>query len=961
MKINEVRLKNFRSHSDTTVNFDDGINLLLGHNGSGKSSVLEGLSFALLDIPLREGARVSKTCIKKGQGKAVVEVDFTGNDGNQYTVCREVKESGNPMNSLAEKGKPPFSENRPEILNKVKEILEIEENGREIFENIIIAKQNAIIDQFLKTPADRKKFFNQILNTEIYDKIATTFCKEYINRIRKENTQLDGNIEILKNEILPLEDKRTEKTEIQEMLSISVSRLEKSIEALNITEKEIETVEKLKNEIENLKNTLTIEGNKKIEYAKQFKNLRHDLLSSLESGKILRENEKGHDDYIVTEKEVRKLEEKLNFLEKEIEQLGKKSEEIEVLKNENKKTEAADNQIQIRKESMKKEIVQRNTENGEMNAQLEKGRIKWSVLNSEKKDLSRLLVSIENINRDIQEITVENKTLNEIRKRDMELLKDPEILANKLESLKKEKNEISGRLKKISELENKNAKLEEKLNNLEKSQEQLKTGMCPILSEKCKNIELFNSIEEYFEEKREIIYGQINANKEKIAIKGDVEKELEIKIRDINNTETEISDDKKNREKIRKTDLDLKINEENYNVLKKRLMGILKIKDEEEILNAEKILDDIRKLENKKGSECQVLESEMKIIKKRYEKGLDELKIKNIELENIKKELENNENMIAENIRNIREYEGIIKELPEKQTLFAEQREIRNDKKSKLEKLWQNYSLFVKHYDNAKKTGVLEKRKMEILENILLAATKIKSINLQLENLNSDFNRINLPELKEKYKNQKEEKDILMVEKARQEKTLNFLKEEIKRLNGIKNELIQKRKTHRINRKKIDLASVIQKNLKYMGAQIAGRFREEIQELATENLRKISDKDEFIRWNEDYGIEIADDELFTMNVRDFSNLSGGEQVTVALCMRSAMALRFSNMKLAIFDEPTPNLDTERRERLAESLKPLLGELEQAIIITHERDFEEMAQKTIILENRDGETHIAAVE
>jgi exonuclease SbcC len=61
----------------------------------------------------------------------------------------------------------------------------------------------------------------------------------------------------------------------------------------------------------------------------------------------------------------------------------------------------------------------------------------------------------------------------------------------------------------------------------------------------------------------------------------------------------------------------------------------------------------------------------------------------------------------------------------------------------------------------------------------------------------------------------------------------------------------------------------------------------------------------------------------------------------------------SGARLAIFDEPTSNLDRERKELLAQSMRELFGELDQAIIVTHDDVFSEMAQKVIRLGEEAG--------
>ena len=40
-------LKNFKSHANTNIDFNPGITVIVGENGAGKSTIFEGISYAL--------------------------------------------------------------------------------------------------------------------------------------------------------------------------------------------------------------------------------------------------------------------------------------------------------------------------------------------------------------------------------------------------------------------------------------------------------------------------------------------------------------------------------------------------------------------------------------------------------------------------------------------------------------------------------------------------------------------------------------------------------------------------------------------------------------------------------------------------------------------------------------------------------------------------------------------------
>ena len=65
MIIKRVQLENYRSHSNITVEFTKGVNLILGKNGRGKTSILEAISTVMFNTKDRSGRK---------QGKAILNL-----------------------------------------------------------------------------------------------------------------------------------------------------------------------------------------------------------------------------------------------------------------------------------------------------------------------------------------------------------------------------------------------------------------------------------------------------------------------------------------------------------------------------------------------------------------------------------------------------------------------------------------------------------------------------------------------------------------------------------------------------------------------------------------------------------------------------------------------------------------------------------------------------------------------
>jgi len=88
MRLNSLRLENFRQHVDTFLEFDSGLTGIIGVNGAGKSTILEAVAWALYGMPAARGTRESIRSIRAAQRAGVrVELDFDLG-GHRYRVVR---------------------------------------------------------------------------------------------------------------------------------------------------------------------------------------------------------------------------------------------------------------------------------------------------------------------------------------------------------------------------------------------------------------------------------------------------------------------------------------------------------------------------------------------------------------------------------------------------------------------------------------------------------------------------------------------------------------------------------------------------------------------------------------------------------------------------------------------------------------------------------------------------------
>lgn len=90
--INHISISNFAIIENTEIDFEEGLNIITGETGSGKSIVIEAISLAL-------GSRADSAFVRHGAKKAIVQL--AGDlDGEDIIITREVSAAGKNLCKL---------------------------------------------------------------------------------------------------------------------------------------------------------------------------------------------------------------------------------------------------------------------------------------------------------------------------------------------------------------------------------------------------------------------------------------------------------------------------------------------------------------------------------------------------------------------------------------------------------------------------------------------------------------------------------------------------------------------------------------------------------------------------------------------------------------------------------------------------------------------------------------------
>jgi exonuclease SbcC len=159
MRINSLRLCNFRQHLDTYIEFAPGITGIIGPNGSGKSTLLEAIAWALYGMQAARGNRDSIRSYRAAPRASVkVELDFELG-GHRYVVSRGLTNAELYLDGAA----APIATSISGVTELLTRRLGM---NREEFFNTYFTGQKELGVMAAMGPADRAKFLSRVLGYE---------------------------------------------------------------------------------------------------------------------------------------------------------------------------------------------------------------------------------------------------------------------------------------------------------------------------------------------------------------------------------------------------------------------------------------------------------------------------------------------------------------------------------------------------------------------------------------------------------------------------------------------------------------------------------------------------------------------------------------------------------------------------------------------------------------------------
>ncbi len=951
MLIKKIELKNFKSHVDSVVKFNRGLNLVLGLNGAGKTSILQAIGFALVGIKEEGTFKIKEFMTNFNESEfAIVKLSFVANDGMEYTVSRKIDAARASWELLSEndlkwKGKA-------EVLEKLVQLVGIEGEPKKVYKRIITAYQNDMTSVFLDDTSKKKEFFNDLFNTKIYKEISSVEVKKYLDDLKIEKAKVETKIESLEDEIKRIPALKTELLNVESDLK---DANEKAITLGDQKEDKRKGLEELKSLREEHKKVLV--DKKRLEESlqgaeKNWKDAKRRLKEAIAAKEVCENTRSHHEKFQSLEEKKKDIEIKRSKLESDVKKLEGLERSLEKMQKNESILTYQNSLMSQSVDKGKNKIREIEEKVSSKEKELESLKAEKAKHEKEREKISREVENAEKIEKEVKSYSSSLKTLeiriNEISKRMSRTYSD------EIEKLRLKISSLGEKEKKLDDLKSQRAALEENSKSLNASKSSLETGICPILQERCLNVSGKNT-QEYFEEK-------IKNVEEKISTISLNIKAYETSINEMRKTQSDLQvllikekDNSKLLEELKKHEDKRKEILEEFTPILSTLSNTLGngITVESAV---EEYNDFLKKLSvdlQKTYGDLKALEDKIESVGKEMSSLLEDEKKEKVEIKKYQSDISKNRSQISDLKIKESVTSSEIEELSKVKVEFEDLKSQSDIVSKDMSTSKPYHDEYLKNINTARNVDRVQKELEEIESHGRKMREEHKKISAEEEKLRKSYNDETINSIEKTIQKLDDELQKATSEKGKLEERANNLKLEVEKLNEKKKEAKNKKKKLDTLNAKLRFTKELRTLLDTMGPEMAQRYRNFISLKATQRYRNLTKRPDEIKWNEDYEVHLLSPTGTTHSNRRFSLLSGGEQMIVALSIRAALTETFSKAKFAIFDEPTVNLDEERRRSLSEYLPKLFENMDQVIVVTHDDTFREMAENVIVIEKENG--------
>src|SRR3989344_2428470 len=344
MILKKIQLKNIRSYDNSIVEFPVGSTVLAGDIGSGKTSILLAVEFALFGLqPGQKGAGLLRN--GTDEGAVILEMEI---DNQKVVVERGLKKGKSVDQSYAilEINGVKEEMSVTELKNKVLELLsypkEFAKKTNVLYRFTVYTPQEEMKQIILETPETRLDTLRHIFGIDKYKKIREN-TELFTSRLREQIRNYEGQIKDMQKQL----EKSQDSKKIIESLNVLKEEIIKLRDSESLKENELKEIElkirekqKLEQEIETSKMKIQLKNGLVLDLGKE----KNSIMSQIEEFQKIKFNpeeiERAENDIILAEKDKEEKNKtylnilsKINAFNSKIDELKKSKSDISKLVN----------------------------------------------------------------------------------------------------------------------------------------------------------------------------------------------------------------------------------------------------------------------------------------------------------------------------------------------------------------------------------------------------------------------------------------------------------------------------------------------------------------------------------------------------------------------------------------------------------------------------------------------------
>lgn len=204
--LKHLKVENIRSYEDLDIHFKEGVTVISGVNGSGKSSLLEACFTGLFGSKTLTKDFTIADIVRKGATKAstVLEFEQKGNIYSMEQVFRNDPESGRASNtrSVLKINGQIFTDQAKRTYDSILSLLRMDE---EAFRNCVYIRQGEIDVLINARPAERQKMIDDLLQIGKLEDYRERAGSARIG-VGRHQRDAERRIKEVKNEAAQIED-----------------------------------------------------------------------------------------------------------------------------------------------------------------------------------------------------------------------------------------------------------------------------------------------------------------------------------------------------------------------------------------------------------------------------------------------------------------------------------------------------------------------------------------------------------------------------------------------------------------------------------------------------------------------------------------------------------------------------------------------------------------------------------